>query len=142
MPRYSWHGLVAPAKRPLAQGLEPLPHSRGRYVERAEHGVHHHMPLSPTAPQIIQQLFQHCNATGLRSQIMHHEIKWSMLLSLRVQICLLSSVEFLRRVTRHRPLYFMAHYFVKLTLQQRKQEMQPMPQGKIPNYLPTRIVKA
>ena len=29
---------------------------------------------------------------------MRHEIKWSMLLSLRVQICLLSSVEFLRRV--------------------------------------------
>ena len=36
----------------------------------------------------------------------------------------------------------MAHYFIKLTLQQRKQEMQPMPQGKIPNYLPTRIVNA
>ena len=27
---------------------------------------------------------------------MRHEIKWSILLSLRVQICLLSSVEFLR----------------------------------------------
>ena len=24
---------------------------------------------------------------------------------------------------QHRPLYFMAHYFIKLTLQQRKQEM-------------------
>ena len=33
---------------------------------------------------------------------MRHEIKWSILLSLRVQIHLLSSVEFLRRVVcRH-----------------------------------------
>ena len=32
---------------------------------------------------------------GDLDEIMHHEIKWSMFFSLRVQICLLSSVEFL-----------------------------------------------
>ena len=38
---------------------------------------------------------------------MRHEIKWSMLLSLRVQICLLSSVEFLRRVCWNEAVWFL-----------------------------------
>ena len=33
--------------------------------------------------------------------------KWSMLLSLRVQICLLSSVQFLRRVCRNEAVWFL-----------------------------------
>ena len=38
---------------------------------------------------------------------MHYEIKWSILLSLRVQICLLSSVEFLRRVCCIEAVWFL-----------------------------------
>ena len=39
--------------------------------------------------------------------MMRHEIKWSMLLSLRVQIGLLSLVEFLRRVCRNEAVWFL-----------------------------------
>ena len=38
---------------------------------------------------------------------MRHEIKLSMLLSSRVQMCLLSSVEFLRRVCRIEAVWFL-----------------------------------
>ena len=38
---------------------------------------------------------------------MHHEIKWSMLFSLRVQICLLSSVEFLCFVCQNDAVWFL-----------------------------------
>ena len=38
---------------------------------------------------------------------MRNEIKWSMLLYLRVQICFLSSVEFLRRVFRNEVVWFL-----------------------------------
>ena len=38
---------------------------------------------------------------------MRHEIKWSMLLSLRVHICLLSSVEFLKHVCWNEAVWFL-----------------------------------
>ena len=34
----------------------------------------------------------------------------------------------------------MAHPFIKITLQQRKQKMQPLPQRKIAHHPPTRII--
>ena len=38
---------------------------------------------------------------------MRHEIKWSMLFSLRIQICLLSSIEFLCFVCRNDAVQFL-----------------------------------
>ena len=38
---------------------------------------------------------------------MHHEIKWSLLFSLRAQICLLSSVEFLCFMCRNDVVWFL-----------------------------------
>ena len=39
--------------------------------------------------------------------MMRHEIEWSVLLSLRVQICLLSSVEFLCLAWRNDAVWFL-----------------------------------
>ena len=44
---------------------------------------------------------------GDLDEIMHHEIKWSMFFSLRVQICLLSSVEFLCFVCWNDAVWFL-----------------------------------
>ena len=44
---------------------------------------------------------------GEPDKIMRHVIKWSMLLSLRVQICLLSSVEFLWCACRNEAVWFL-----------------------------------
>ena len=44
---------------------------------------------------------------GELDERMHHEIKWSMLLFLRVQMCLLSPVGFLRRVCQNEAVWFL-----------------------------------
>ena len=45
--------------------------------------------------------------SGELDEMIHHQIKWSMLLSLRIQICFPSSVEFLCLACRNDAVWFL-----------------------------------
>ena len=60
-----------------------------------------HFPLSKRLHLLLELLYDECDET------MRQEIRCSMLLSLRVQICLLSSVEFLCFARRNDAVWFL-----------------------------------
>ena len=71
-------------------------------VDRSSRQMIRNFSLRQRLPLLLELLYSKCD------ERMHQEIKCSMLLSLRVQICLLSSLEFLHLARQNDAVWFLS----------------------------------